>query len=408
MMKNLKSGLMIALILIISISLTAAADYREEYLAGRIRLFTDLGILADDFSPGRILTEEEFSGWLERIFAYQAGDEKDLDGNNQLSYLETAFYLLNALGQKEFVLTYPDDLPISDRYWQAADIIDIFADLDHLVDKSMPVRNTDGLTLLTTAMERAGIYRLYTGDLQEASIYGKLETVYQEILTDSILNDAQALFKLGNKGLLTINDGSFTGYSVKDLSEQPIIFDPATTIRYGHSSKAHLLQLISVLKREGFQARIHLESRTSSYIHLRKEWGEPADDVKTTPINQEKCVVHATEYDLLIEFASFSDKLRLGKLIREYAKKESKQQQGLIRDSWFVPLFTSTAPLPGFYEVAEIRGIVDGYAVVSYALPEKALALKNKLQQLNSTADYTINPIWINQEFLSYLDASVE
>ncbi|MFP4016302.1 MAG: hypothetical protein ACLFUI_04665 [Halanaerobiales bacterium] len=372
--------------------------------------FDDMGIINESlFMAEKDLTETEFENWISIIFDY----DRDLSGtlfdqDNNLTYNEAAIYLLNAINQDEFVYTYPQDLSDLSKYWEAAKVLELFSELNNQPKPDKIVSGINGLKLIYTSMDRYGYFYNLPIQLEDASIYGLSRNILNQIHNKNLVEtEASKLFELGNKALLANTDGSFTGYTVKDLSERAML-DHNRTIRYGHSSFPHMAQLISLLRREGLDARVVVEGRTSSYIHLLKEWGQPSPSVNTTPINDEKCVVHAKEYDLLIEFSSPGEKEVFADVIQSYAQKEYTDQEGLIQDSWFVPLYTSTTPLPGFEKVKEVRGETNGYAIISYALGSVADSLEKELANYSNGVNFEVNDIWINKSFLSYLDISNE
>ncbi|MTI60120.1 MAG: hypothetical protein FH762_09120 [Firmicutes bacterium] len=400
--------LILILVFIFSFNVLASSNsIIEETL---LVYFDDIGIIEKDLLINEEeLTETEFNKWLNIVLNYNEGlTRASLDKNVTLTYNEASVYLLEAINQKEFVYTYLEETNDMRKYWQAAKIVDIFAILDHKPEPDDIVNKINGLKLIYTAMDRLGLIYDLPVELQDLKVYGKINNILSQIHTKNLIQtDTRNLFSIGNKGLLEITDGTFTGYTIKDLSERAML-DYSKTIRYGHSSFSHLFQLISLLRREGFNARIAVEGRISSYIHLLKEWGQPPAYVDTTGISDEKCIVHAKEYDLLIEFPSLAEKEAFAAVIQKYAQKEVENQPGLIKNSWFVPLYTSTTPLPGFVKVSEIRGKINGYTIISYALDSVAQELKGKLEGYNPVADFEVNDIWINESFLSYLDSSVE
>ena len=406
-MKNISKVLLIVFLTAAVFSLTATAQLAPEDQT-RIYLADDLNLINESvFYKDDILEEKDYQNWINKTFKKQFDfSQLSTDQNSSLEYGEAAAYLVNALDQKEFALTYELAEPIA--YMRTADLMDLFSELNSTPDLDQKVTMINGLRILITALDRADIHYQAIGDLDDETVYSLAEDNIEEFYNRNLLEtDAEGLFELGNQGLTDIPGGIFTGYTIKNPIERPI-FDFSMTIRYGHASLSHLRQMISLLKREGYDAEIAVESRTSSYVHLIDEWGPPAEDVNQTPINDSKTVVHADEYDLLIEFKNTAEMQQFSDLISEYAQKEEEGQSGLIKNSWFVPLFTSKKKLDNFVKVDEVRVEHNGYALISYALSDYSEDVKRHLEEINPDYKIEINPIWINESFLSYLQVNVD
>ena len=406
-MKNIFKVLLIVFLTAAVFSLTVSAQLAPEDQT-RIYLADDLNLISESvFYRDDVLEEEDYQNWIRKTFNREIDfSQLSADQNNTLEYGEAAAYLVTALDQKEFALTY--DLSESMAYLETAELMDLFTELNSMPGLDQQVTMLNGLRILITALGRADIHYQAIGNLNDSSVYALAEDNIEEFYSRNLLEtEAEGLFELGNQGLTEIPGGIFTGYTIKNPIERPI-FDFSRTIRYGHASLSHLRQMISLLKREGYDARIAVESRTSSYVHLIDEWGPPAEDVNQTPISDSKTVVHADEYDLLIEFENTAQMQQFSALISEYAQKEEEGQSGLIKNSWFVPLFTSMKKLDNFVKVDEVRVEHNGYAMISYALSDYSEDIKRHLEEINPNYKIEINPVWINESFLSYLQVNVD
>jgi len=374
----------------------------------RVHLADDLGLISEAvFMSEQVVEETEFINWTAKTFSSQP----DLNGipaddDSSLQYIEAAYYLTAALDQKEFAESYDSD--IETAYWQTAKLLGLFEDFESLPAANAEVNNLDGLKLLITALTRADIHYDALGSLDDTAVYAAAVDNIEEFQNRNLLNsEASQLFELGNTALQAIPDGKFTGYTIKNPIERAI-FDYSRTIRYGHASTPHLKQMLSLLKREDYDARAAVESRTSSYIHLIDEWGPPGEGVSQSPISEIRTVVHADEYDLLIEFESRSEMNQFSQLISEYAQKEEEGEKGLIRDSWFVPLFSSKTEVDGLVKVDEVRVEDSGYALLSYTLPAYSEEIKDHLLKIDPNLKVEVNPVWINESFLTYLEVNVD
>lgn len=119
--------------------------------------------------------------------------------------------------------------------------------------------------------------------MQVACIQGKgpdaLGFTTDPDILDKIANRFKTVALYQNKELDTIGtklviDKVSTGYNLKK-SVDDARFLPALTLRYGHSSEQHALQLTALLNSENIKARIQIEPKTSIYEYL-PEWGTPA------------------------------------------------------------------------------------------------------------------------------------
>ncbi|MGM0601747.1 MAG: hypothetical protein ACQESS_00395 [Bacillota bacterium] len=406
-MKNTARFLMLFLLfsLLIPAQLSAQLSPIDQ---NRIKLADDLNLLSEAlFYKNDIIKESTYQDWIIKTFDKKYDFDAVLnDENTVLEYREMAAYLVTALDQKEFAETY--EMSPELNYWRAAEVLELFSDIDENISLDDQVNMLNALRGLFTALNRANIHNQPLGNLNDSQIYTLMEDNISDFYSQNLLEtDAEELFALGNYGLVNIPGGIFTGYTIKNPIERPLL-NFNKTIRYGHASLSHLRQMLSILRRENFKARIAVESRTSSYVHLIDEWGTPASDVNHTPINESKTVVHADEYDLLIEFDQKEEMHEFASIIEEYAKKEESGQPGLIKDSWFVPLFTSEVELPGYVPVSEVRVENKGYALISYALPENAETIVDYFENYKDQFKIETNKVWINRSFLSYLEVNTD
>jgi len=243
------------------------------------------------------------------------------------------------------------------------------------------------------------------GALRQESILPSAHQALLEIEAKSLERPAElTLYALGEEAFDQLDPAVFTGYSVKDGAEAAG-FDPERTVRYGHSSTGHLLELIAVMKHHGFNPRLSVESRISSYVHLL-EWGEPWPGTRYTPIDETKGIIYVKEYDALFEFETGDELVRFDEFIRRYAQKQAGQEDrhDLVAGSWYVPLYTVTKPLPGYRQVKEIRVRYGESYMVNYALEEHAAYIAEGLRDLaGEEYEVSVGDIWVNEAFYAYL-----
>lgn len=243
------------------------------------------------------------------------------------------------------------------------------------------------------------------GVLRQESILPAAHQALLEIEAKSLERPAElTLYAVGEEAFDRLDPALFTGYSVKDGAESAG-FDLARTVRYGHSSTGHLLELVAVMKHRGFNPRLSVESRISSYVHLL-EWGEPWPGTRYTPIDDTKGIIYVKEYDALFEFASEEELVRFDEFIRSYAQKEQGKEDryDLVAGSWYVPLYTVAQPLPGYRQVKEIRVTYGDNYMVNYALEENADSIAEGLRALaGEEYSVSVGDIWVNESFYYYL-----
>ena len=207
----------------------------------------------------------------------------------------------------------------------------------------------------------------------------------------------------------------YDGYNANFLSKY--------TIQYGHSDFAHLLQLIPLLNREGIDAKVALEPKTSIYEYM-VDWGDPTK-VPSTPTyalkpieGTERWLCYALEFDLKFEFDSMEQKNDFDRVIMTYSKKNTANQNedgsftpSLIYGAWWQPLYTSTVPMEDTESFSHIYDNVirdgeytihpfskdDGTEGIAAVVAEKAPELKVELVDL-----------YVNNAFYRYLGGEAE
>lgn len=252
------------------------------------------------------------------------------------------------------------------------------------------------IQLLGKVAEFHGKYKNYLGTISEDSIYGKLAQAWNE----SQLIKAGALQDLVDKGL---KQNLITGYNLKDATFDPH-FDPERTITYGHSDIVHAIQLIGLLKSEGIDAKVQFEPKTSAFIYL-KEWGEPVqtDDYQVVQIDNGNFIAYAKEYDLSFEFATVEEKKRFQPLVLQYAKKDDEDMTGLLKGSWWQPLYHSRTELAD-YPVITNNVLKQGrFVVQSFSLNDQSAKVIEGFKKLDSKVEVESYKFWVDQPFYNYL-----
>jgi hypothetical protein len=234
------------------------------------------------------------------------------------------------------------------------------------------------------------------GYLSDDDIVGKLVQAWNE----SQIIRAEDLQKVVDEGL---KQNLITGYNLKDTRFDPH-FDPERTITYGHSDIVHAIQLIGLLRSEGIQAKVQLEPKTSAFVY-RKEWGEPVqtEDYRVVPIDNGNHIAYAKEYDLSFEFASVEEKQRFQPLIFRYAKRNQEDVTGLLKGSWWQPLYYSLTKLED-YPVITNHVLKDGrFLAQTFSLNEQSAQVIAGLKKINPSVQIATYQFWVDQPFYQYL-----
>lgn len=348
------------------------------------------------------------------IEAFEAGDEPEL----LLSQAIRNAVL--AADYEELALSYPEDKindrlttyeletagdPETDRY--------IVTGLDaQLFDAETAAEALQGETasseqladLLYNVAEAQGKTRQYLAYSDDPKIDALLQQVWQTfaIFSDEDLNEI---------GRQAVEQQLVTGFNVK-RGAFDAKFDPDYTLQYGHSSLEHAHQLMVLLNSEDIRAKVQLEPKVSIYEYLL-DWGEPSEPTLTYAVEEvddDFYLAHAVEYDLLLEFDTEEEMLRFDELVQTYAKKWEGNEDavGLIRDSWWQPLYTSLRddmPEDSYYKIHDliIRSEDNDYRFHSFVLDENLDATITELESLADGLTVESQVRYCNQAFYNYL-----
>ena len=200
--------------------------------------------------------------------------------------------------------------------------------------------------------------------------------------------------------LIAVIDASLsTGYNISPLSAWPL-FDPERTVIYGHTNRQHVRQLLALLQTEGLQPRIDLIQKKSSFV-FRDSWGEPSRPLRQ--LSNGKRVASGIEFDVLLEFDSTDDIQKFATLVTRYAKKDEKDEPGLLLGSYWQPFYRTLIPYEGAHEIAVILITYQGYRANLTSLPDEAVTKLEQLRQLYP--DWQVEPVrvWVNPGFFRFL-----
>lgn len=371
------------------------------------------------------VTRAQFADALEKVAgalgdeaAGKAATESQLlksAGSSQLPVWEAVSAAVKAAEQEELADTYSEAKVAKTwakaglKYGQSGEIplaaaqkLAVAIDLQ-IVSPEQLAGKADGrlgadlaYQLLGKVAEFHGAHQNYLGLISDADIYGKLVQAWNELQ----IIQAGELQQLADA---VLQQNLITGYNLKDTAYDPH-FDPARAITYGHSDIVHALQLIGLLKSEGIEAKVQLEPKTSVYLYL-KEWGEPVqtENFRVEQIDDDRYIAYAKEYDLSLEFATAEEKARFQPLVLQYAKKNEEDAKGLLKGSWWQPLYYSLTKLDD-YPVITNNYLQQGrFLVQTFSLNEDSPAVVAAFRKIDDSLEVSTYTFWVDQPFYNYL-----
>ncbi len=350
------------------------------------------------------MAELEWDKFEELLTAALPGHElnEDYITSDELDYAQMAAQIVDAVDQKEFIYTYADDLEEQEKIFKTADILE----LNFNRNDSQPVL-IDTLDMLLKARVDLGYFTPHIGHIDDYEIFQESRRKHQDIDQDDFREAVPELFEVGVRGLAEIPGGIFTGYNIKDYNENPL-FDPELKIRYDHGDIGHLLQMISLLRRENLDVNWDVKGRISSYVHHVDEWGEPDPETVIDEIDDNRVVVGSDSYDIMVEFSDQDSLEQFKPLVDDYARRKEEDTKGLIRSPYYAPVYGTITSLPGYEEVIGVRVNYDHYYLQSYVLIEHAEQVVEELERITSEKeeDFTIETetYYVNPEFIEYLE----
>ena len=229
------------------------------------------------------------------------------------------------------------------------------------------------------------------GNISDKNIFEKVLVKWNNVVP---AKDNLLLEKLN----VALANGLMTGYNLKNINNYAN-FDKNLSVSYGHNDITHAIQLIALLKGEGVDTKVQLEPKTSAFLH-NPNWGAP--NYTHIILEDGKIVVTPTEYDLKFQFSNNNDKIKFTKLIDLYAKKDSKDQEGLIYKSWWQP-FIQTDKIEG-YQMLISHLVKNGdFEANVLTLPKNSKAFIDFMKK-GSNLKVTTQEIWVNPAFYRFME----
>lgn len=264
----------------------------------------------------------------------------------------------------------------------------------------MGVISADDLADPAAVSEKLGLFvadqqdasENYIGNVSDRNILERLVHTWEDATV--IDNDEVMTFLNG-----LIDKGYTTGYNVVD-TEDASHFNPDLMLRYGHSDIQHAIQLIYLMRGEGFDPKVQFIPKSSAFVFL-PEWGDPGPNAVT--FESGKIVKVVKEYNLDLEFRNAERRDAFMDLINEYAKKDAEDEPGLIFGSWWQPFYRSYIADDDYVMINENIVTIGDYQADLASLPENAAA---QAEQIVAAADgfgVETTDVWVNPAFHRYL-----
>lgn len=256
-----------------------------------------------------------------------------------------------------------------------------------------------------TVSEKLGAFVADQQDVSESYI----GNVSDRNIAERLVHSWEAATVIQNDEVLTflnglIDKGYTTGYNVVSTGDASN-FDPDLMLRYGHSDIQHAVQLIYLMKSEGFDPKVQFIPKSSAFVFL-PEWGEPGPSVVT--FDSGKMVSVVKEYNLDLEFRNAERRDAFMDLITTYAKKDAQDEPGLIHASWWQPFYRSYVENDDYVRISENVVTIDGYQADLASLPENAATQAEQIRSAGSDFGVETIDVWVNPAFHRYLLGEAE
>lgn len=244
------------------------------------------------------------------------------------------------------------------------------------------------------------IKAMKSGDISNPYVAFELGKEYDKakVLTN---NDA---FRAGVE-LITKNEA--TGFNIIS-KEYENNFDKNKTFVYSQDSIDNVNQLLAILRMEGIKGKVAIEPKSSAYEY-RKEWGEPApatEKYEVVKVKDGKMVANSIEFNIYIEFENKEDMQKLDKLVIANTMKTKDMPNGenRIADSWWVPLYSTTAEMgEGYGNLIDNKIVKDDLILHTFTLEKDSAKVIKTLNEFLKVNTAVAEKIWVNNPFIDYI-----
>lgn len=193
-------------------------------------------------------------------------------------------------------------------------------------------------------------------------------------------------------------DGVLTGY---DLRSKGVYdnFPVAHTFIYSQSSLLHMRQLVALLDSEGIEGWVYITPKVSAFLY-RDDWGPASDAVVTLPGGIR--VIQGREIAVLFQFDSSEDRERFHDVVTRFAKKDKKDEPGLIENAWWQPFYYTDQAFEGFEPISLVVISSDNHEATLTVLEGKTEKVVQALK--DDRWDMRVDRVWVNPPFFRFLN----
>ena len=391
----MKNKLLIFLVVVLCAGMLSAAVFADNHAADWLKEYYGISFDGD-------VSAADFNDAL----ASFGIDPLDIE---TLTLADAVVGAVRLANMEEMVLTFgtadEDELPDDDYapYLAFALAHNWVEDDD---DFAGPISAEIAAEMLYDAAEMSGNGRRYVGRISDDNILTKLI----DMIGSSMIFDEE---KLMDAGIDLLLDEATTGYSLKYAGYYANFLEE-NTLRYGHDSAAHLLQLVSLMKALGYDAYVQVEPKVSVYEYLL-EWGLPGDPTPTYAVREMvegRYYAFAMEFDAAFEFDSKEQKESFHELIETYAKiydnsfdEDGNLVKPLLVSSWWQPLYFSSTEM----ENKEFMPLIDNmifngpFVIHSFSVPENSALIAESFTKSDPDLVFETRTIYVNPAFYRYI-----
>jgi hypothetical protein len=229
------------------------------------------------------------------------------------------------------------------------------------------------------------------GRIGDASLYHHMAGAFDH---STLLKDNVFLEVLGE----ALVDGVLTGY---DLRRKGVYdnFPVAHTFIYSQSSLLHMRQLVALLDSEDIEGWVYVTPKVSAFLY-RDDWGSASDAVVTLPGGVR--VVQGREIAVLFQFDSSDDRERFHEVVTRFAKKDEKDEPGLIENAWWQPFYYTDQSFEGFEPISLVVISSEKHEATLTVLEDKTEKVVQVLK--DGRWDMRVDRVWVNPPFFRFLN----
>jgi hypothetical protein len=158
-------------------------------------------------------------------------------------------------------------------------------------------------------------------------------------------------------------------------------------------------QLVALLDSEGLEGWVYITPKVSAFLY-RDDWGPASDAVVTLPGGVR--VVQGREVAVLFQFDSGDDRERFHEVVTRFAKKDEKDELGLIENAWWQPFYYTDQAFEGFEPISLVVISSDNHEATLTVLEDRTAKVVQVLK--DDRWDLRVDRVWVNPPFFRFLN----